>query len=102
MTTTTQTVTLPAGLRSEARAGSAPDAYIVCEDCRAWAHSTPTSRLRHSSRCDTRDLQPTWTTPAPTRVPVQTRRASCRCGECPSCEQRHAESGHGDGNYDFY
>jgi hypothetical protein len=30
---------------------------IQCADCSAWAHLDGLDRIRHSKRCDTRDLQ---------------------------------------------
>ena len=35
------------------------DDKIRCEDCGRWVYVTQADNIRHSSRCDTPDIQPT-------------------------------------------
>jgi hypothetical protein len=90
-TPTAQTFVIQAGLTVRPSGTT-----VQCDDCGAWEHLDGVPRIRHTSRCDTGDLQVARVEePAPTALAPETtaNRAPAHVEECLECGATYRTAG---------
>lgn len=86
-----QTYQIPDGL--ELRGGMCADS-VRCADCGSWEHlDGALPRIRHSRRCDTRDLQVSFVAPAAPATEIASAAAPEIVEECWECGATFATHG---------